>query len=114
MTLEKPTRGKPVRDGESLLLASGKKSDINFYSQKSTYLNSEICLGFRAIFFSKNVPKPAATQPRFLCQTVQHLMQLYSTSFSVPDRTEIKCSRTAINAAAPSISVQKLMQPYSN
>ena len=63
MALEKPTRGKPVRERESLLLASGKNQTLIFTVKNPTYLNPEICLGFRAIFFSKNVPKPAATQP---------------------------------------------------
>ena len=99
---------------EKILLRFRKNHTSIFTVKNQLIFNPEICLGFRAIFFSKNVPKPAATLPRFLCQTVQHLMQPYSTSFSVPDHTEIKCSRTASKAAVPSsISVQKLMQPYS-
>ena len=40
--LEKPPWGKPVRERESLLLASGKNQTLIFTVKNPTYLNPEI------------------------------------------------------------------------
>ena len=78
MALEKPTRGKPVRERESLLLASGKNQTLIFTVKNPTYLNPEIwpadCLGFRAFAasisvqnFSENLPKISANLSLDFC-----------------------------------------------
>ena len=48
MALEKPTREKPVREREGVLLILQEKIRQSFYSQNTTYLDPAGCLVFRA------------------------------------------------------------------
>ena len=76
--LEKPPRGKPVRERE-FIISSGKIQTV-FYSQNTTYLNQRKspsrlprvlckgCLDFHANIFTKKCAEITATNsPRFLC-----------------------------------------------
>ena len=102
--LEKPPRGKPVRERESFYYASGSKSDINFYSKKSnlsqprnltsrlSWFPSFCCLDFCANLLgkcAKNISKfqPLKTVPNYSESVLygQQLMLLYGSSNSVPE-----------------------------
>ena len=78
MALEKPTRGKPVREREFIIMLQDKNQTLIFTVKNPTYLNPEIwpadCLGFRAFAasisvqtFSKNVPKISANLSLKFC-----------------------------------------------
>ena len=82
MALEKPTRGKPVKERE-LYYSSGKKSDNPFTVKNTSYLNLAGCLVFCAnvasIFvqplFENSAKIAAKPQPRFLCRNLKNLPQ---------------------------------------
>ena len=105
MALEKLTRGKPVRERESLLFLRIKIRH-EFIVKNPTYLNTKIwpvsCLGF------------CARLSQFLCNFSSRKMcqnnSFILTSKTVPECLETRVVRTVINAAVrPSISVpQKL------
>ena len=69
MALEKPTRGKQVRERESILFLQDKNQKY-FYSNKPTYLNPENdpadCLGFCAFATSISVQILIGIVPKIL------------------------------------------------
>ena len=76
MALEKPTRGKPVKERERVFIKLLGKNQTFIYSQNPTYLNPVGCLIFCANAalisvqcpFPKTMPNQQQTQPGFLCR----------------------------------------------
>ena len=106
MALEKPPRGKPVREREILLFLQDKKSDIHFYSQKSNLsqprnLTSRLswfpcfcCLDFCANLLGKRAKNISKSQPRFLCRR-----RKIRPRFSCPEQQKKRTVRTSLNDA---------------
>ena len=102
--LEKPPRGKPVRERERFYYASGKNQTF-IYSQKPTYLNPvkwlsklprflcKCCLVFHASPSWKTCLKNLARSALNFCAK----QQLMLPSISVQTVTKIRIVRTAIN-----------------
>ena len=90
MALEKPTRGEPIRDRESFIISSEKKSHIHLQSNSNLSQPSRLprfpcksCPDFRAIFSRKQCRNNSITQPRFLCITSRKSIQ---SSKIVPEK----------------------------
>ena len=105
MALEKPTRGKPVRERESFFIMLLGKNQTFIYSQNPTYLNPTGCLVFCAnaatislqYFSRKQCRNSSNLQPRFLCRK-----RKFMPSICVHTLQENHTVRTTLNAVVQS------------
>ena len=112
--LEKPPRGKPVRERErDFIMLQQKKIRHSYPVQNSTYLNQQtvsflvhmlpqfLCISF----LEKRAKNSSKSQPRFLCRRRNSALD-----FCAQNSRKICTVRTAINAPYNSKLVPKKLQ----